>query len=254
MEPFRSSLFSGLLLCLAPVLSQATPALIEVEGNDSFATAQAIPGAAFTLAADSDIFNATAVPHATVAGHLSAHDVDYYRFGVGVAHSTGYFDIDHTTNGIDTLLTLFNSAGEVLAAGDDNCNWTASTCSSANNDPGSTSTLDAFLGNYTFAAAGTYFLAVAGVSSDYSLPFPLTLSAYYDAGALSRPDFGYGGDYYLPLGGSSSSLTSVDTNSGDYLLHFSLTSATDPLLVPEPGMLALLGLSLPVLMRVRRRR
>jgi len=250
MKPLRAIVFSGFFLLLLPVAVLATP-IAEIEDNGSLSASQVIHAADFSTVSDGNIFQSTTIPHATVSGSLSGSDVDYYRFGVGAANSIGFFDIDQTSNGIDTLLTLLNAAGEVLAIGDDNCDSFVTSCTSADNDPGSTSFLDSFIGAYTFGTAGTYYLAV---SSAYDYP---AFSGYF-GGALTRPDAGYGGDYYLPdvFSGGPASLTPVDLGAGDYLLHFSLANAVDPLSVPEPGAFALFGLLLPVLLmaRLRRRR
>ncbi len=76
-------------------------------------------------------------------------DVDMYRFTV-VADQVVDFDIDTaTSNGLGSLLRLFNSAGTQLASND---NGTA---------PGEpTLSLDAYL-RYTFTNAGTYYIAVS---------------------------------------------------------------------------------------------
>lgn len=89
---------------------------------------------------------------ATVSGNISPDlDVDMYRFSV-TAGQVVDFDIDTTLNGaggLGSYLRVFNSSGTQLAAND---NAAA---------PGeATVGLDAYL-RYTFATAGTYYVAVS---------------------------------------------------------------------------------------------
>ena len=86
---------AGLLsLSLGGLNDAQAVTVVEVESNDSFATAQNLDGL-FDLTANANIFNSTTVPHATVLGtNGSTRDVDYYSFSVSMAASTGYFYID----------------------------------------------------------------------------------------------------------------------------------------------------------------
>ena len=212
------------ILCLSAMLIavwgvSASP-IIEIEGNDGFTSAQIVPGSSFESgfsAFNSNIFNSLSVPHATVNGNLSqSTDVDFYHFAVGSVNSTGYFDIDQTTNNLDTLLTLFDSSGNVLAIGDDNCIGACLDASgsidSSQNDLGSSSIKDAFIGVFQFTAVGDYFLSV---SSSPSFPSPVGDLV----GSLTRPDLKYGGEQYLPTAGVAGFPISGST-SGDYVLTF----------------------------------
>jgi len=158
----------------------------EAESNDSFLVAQNLDGH-FSLDSVSDIFWSTSYWHASVnATNSATTDVDYYKFTVGSGGDTGFFDIDYgyDYNGIDvdTIMALFDSNQNVLAVSDD---------MNVPIDPGSNSSLDSFIGEYTFTNPGSYYLAVSNLqncplsSPDLSLPTPW--GTYLGMG-LIRPD------------------------------------------------------------------
>lgn len=141
----------ALAVLLASGAAVAFP-LNEAEPNDSVVEAQNIDSY-YSLDADPDIANATAVPHATVYG--TGNDTyDYYSFTVTQAgvNTTGVFDIDgaNFTDGavLDSYLRLYDESGNLLRENDD-----------ASVDPGSASNRDSYL-QYDFQSAGTYYIAV----------------------------------------------------------------------------------------------
>ncbi len=135
----------------------ATGAIVDNGGlyHGSLATALAITSGAFSLNADGNIADATTVPHATVQG---SGDGTYrvYAFVVNVAGAVGTFDIDQTV-GMDSVLKLYDSAGNPLAVDDDSL--------ITQGGGGSTSGSDAFL-QYTFTKSGAYYIEVAEYSHD----------------------------------------------------------------------------------------
>lgn len=180
--------------------------------NNSVASAQLLDAALFTPNGNSSVFGM--LPTATIAGHGGANDVDFYRFSAGVG--IGYFDVDGA--GFDSYLALFDASGTLLADSDD----------SFPADPGSVSDLDAFLGTYTFAAAGTYFLAISRSGNFANATF--TGSSFSQ---LTRPDGAFGGFGFVGSTlGDSSFLASGAQLGSDYTLHLSV--------VPAPSALALL--------------
>ncbi|MEK6530975.1 MAG: PEP-CTERM sorting domain-containing protein [Deltaproteobacteria bacterium] len=215
-------IIGAVALGLACTATANATALLEVEGNDSFATAQSLNGY-FSPAADPDIFGS--LPTASVSGlNSSASDVDYYSFSV-VAAGIGYFDIDYGMYDVDTTLSLFDSGYNLLAYVDDS--WPE--------DPGTAHPYDSFLGTYTFTSGGLYYIAV----TDYA-NFPLATGSYVSG--LTSPGGAFGGNAFA----GDSGATSVNNTSGgftlwggDYTLHASIENPGAQ--VPEPSTLLLLG-------------
>jgi T1SS-143 domain-containing protein len=108
----------------------------------------------FVLSADSDIQNATTVPHVSIQATGADH-ADYYAF-TALAGTTGTFDIDHTSSGFNGYLNLFDASGNYLAWNDN----------STSIDAGSGTKNDSFL-TYTFTTGGTYFIEVESHSTEY---------------------------------------------------------------------------------------
>ena len=117
------------LLAGAPRASAAV--ILEVEGNDTFGTAQLVPGASFTLNFDANIGTgsgagfvntSTTAPHATILAVSSTFaSFDFYRFTTSSAGQI-ILDIDSAPQGttFDTELHLFDAAGVKLFESDDN--------------------------------------------------------------------------------------------------------------------------------------
>ena len=123
-------------------------------GNSSIAAAMNV-SAQFSFAENADIADATTRPHVTISATGGGY-IDYYAVTIANPGSSITLDIDYgDQNGapgdIDTIVVIYNSAGQVLDWGDD---WDP-----AEGGGGSVSGLDSFL-RYTFAAAGTYYVAV----------------------------------------------------------------------------------------------
>lgn len=209
----RTFLFAAALLAAAPAI--AAP-VAETEPNDSFATAQLIPGSSFTLGVDPDIGDmtmntSTTIPNASIQAFAEKGGFDFFTFDVAAAGSRGIFDIDYgfrdpIESNFDSQIALYDAAFSLLASNDD-----------APSSFGASGSIfevgDSYL-EFIFATAGTYYLQVGSFGSAGPRPFVIS-----------------GGDV------------------GDYELQISLTAP-----VPAPPALALFGLGLAALAAVRRRR
>lgn len=240
---FISALFFG-------VSSQGYALTIsEIEGNNSFASAQGIDPY-FSLNSNPNVFGT--LPTVSIHGsNEAASDVDYYSFTVASA-GIGYFDIDDVTMRIinnvsyadlETTLSLFDSSHNLLAADVDTWNYPE--------DPGSISSFDSFLGVYTFTNPGIYYIAVSNQDNH-----PLSYGTL--GGNLGRPDcalpacdpdnpwadFYNGGQYYLGNSGPTQvATTNGNWDSGTYTLHVTIANP-----VPEPSTAFLFGLGIIALL------
>ena len=101
----------------APVLTSPAPvgeALTKTQAIASLATALILDGH-LGFGADPNIAAATTIPHVSIAAAGSG-TLDYYRFSV-TAGSRGIFDID--SGGLDTLINLLDSNGNLVEWSDD---------------------------------------------------------------------------------------------------------------------------------------
>ena len=169
----------------------------------------------YSLAANSDITNATTVPHATIIATTTGQS-EWYRFDAATG-GVLTFDIDGAS--FDTLIRLYNASGVLLGENDD-----------ALLDPGSSSELDSRI-TLTINAPGTYYLQVVEYSSSNTSITPVggtyTLNVSVPGVALSpvvsmgsRLDGGAGNDTLRGntsgdtlIGGSGSDL--LDAGDGD---------------------------------------
>lgn len=241
------------LATFVAVLAAAGPAAAgfvvesEVNGssaNNTLAAAQNVQ-AAFDGVRPATVFNvAGPFSHATVSGRGGGSDVDLYSFTT--LGGRAYFDIDNDLFTFDTILSLFDSAGTLIAFDDDSFGPPPLF----GNDPGSASFLDSFLGVIDLTA-GTYYLAVTQFSNFASTSFVgLT---YTD---LIRPDGGTGGVSLTgaPVGDSSFFANGPQTaNSLGYTLHLSVENVA-PVPAPAGLALAVVGIGSGCLARLVRRR
>ncbi|MBI2479349.1 MAG: DVUA0089 family protein, partial [Planctomycetia bacterium] len=127
-------------------IQQPSPLGLEVEPNDSLATAQDIDLLDWNLLASANIGNATTVPHTSIRGTGNG-TFDYYSFELdGNANREMIFDIDD--NNFDTVLFLYDANGNQLTYDDD-----------SSSDPGNGANSSRI--TYTFSSPGTYYVAVA---------------------------------------------------------------------------------------------
>ena len=211
---------------------------LEINGaasNNTLATAQAIGASSFTPNANPNVFGT--LPTVSIQGRGGNGDVDFFSFVTKAGKA--YFDIDNAQSGFDSILSLFNSSGTLIAFGDD----------SVPPDPGSASTLDAFLGSINLTA-GTYFIAV---SNSGNLPNSLATGTGFTD--LFRPDNAMGGSTVIGATPGDSSFFGSGTQGGQtYLLHISAAGAGAPAAVPVPGSLLLLSVGGVALLLARKRK
>jgi hypothetical protein len=209
----------GVVLALSSVARASVVTELEVVGinsNNTVATAQAIAGGSFTLPSPPNVFNPPGWATATVAGK-GGGDVDFYSFsttGGGVL-----FDIDNIPFSFDTIVTLFNASGTLVAYDDD-----------SGGDPGTQSGLDSLLGIVNLAP-GTYYAAVSEFSNFANAANVASRSQ------INGPGGFFGG--WLVTGGApvgDSSFASLGTSSAlPYTLQISLQNPVVAAgVVPEP--------------------
>ncbi len=141
---------------LLDAVNAGSVGFLEVEPNDALATPQNIDLAPWSLSFNANITESTTIPHLTIIG-TGDDTFDYFEFNVAEAGSRGIFDIDEVSNfgqTFDTELFLFDEFGNLLAGNDDQ----------HDGGLGSSSGVDSYI-DYTFAAPGTYVVAVAKFNS-----------------------------------------------------------------------------------------
>lgn len=226
----------GITLAPALMALAITPALradvineIEADGsasNNTTASAQMIPDAAFTTPAPSGAFDTAGFRTATIRGGNGLDDVDFFSFSA--IGGQVYLDMDNSTPTFDPIVALFDAAGTLLAYGDD-----------SPLDFGSVNTIDSFLGIFTLPGAGTYYI---GVSQNANFPGAALLGIETP---LTRPDGEFGGyagarvPAGVPAGLGSYDFSDVQPGGSSYEINVSIGSP-----VPEPASFLLTGGSL----------
>lgn len=179
------------------------PDLAKAQGtaNTSRATAVNLDGT-FDKVMNQAIVSSTFVPHATVNA-VAGGGVEYYAITVA-AGAQATFDLDGIS-AFDAFILLYDATGNLLDFNDD-----------GPIDVGSAQRQDSFL-SYTFAAAGTYYIAIdqygeaqegpsgsgPPAGSAYSLNVSLTSASTQSTKAVgSRLDGGLGNDALIGSGAS----------------------------------------------------
>ncbi len=117
----RRFLFAAVALVAASAVALASP--VVSTGPNTFATAQNV-NPFFSLDPSINIVNSTTQPHVEVSRNGGASGFDFYRFTTS-SPGTITLDIDHlppslTPVNFDTMIHLFDSAGNPIATNDDN--------------------------------------------------------------------------------------------------------------------------------------
>jgi hypothetical protein len=154
----------------------------------------------FSLSSDSDIVNATTVPHSTVnaVGNGSA---GYYKVDLRLPAELTV-DVDNATGGLDSYIRVLNGTGAGVAFNDD-----------ASLDPGSATVWDSRT-VYT-AFAGTYYIVVGSFGNPNSVPAG---NAYELNVSVKVSDFGGGAAGNDILDGGGGNDTFYNSSGNDTLL------------------------------------
>jgi hypothetical protein len=189
--------------------------------NNRIATAQWIGVGSFTTAGSATVHQPAGWAMASVQASAGGNDVDFYAFIT--AAGSAVFDVDGAAPNFDSLLSLFNSSGTLIAQDDD-----------SPVELGSTNSSDSLLGTVPLSA-GTYYVAV----SRYGNGPVLHLGTQFSATHYQRPVDGLDGGYAVLGATAGDTFVVSNTSAGTgkaYTLNISLSA------VPEPSTLALLAI------------
>ena len=224
--------------------------LLEVEGNDSLATAQDVT-AGFGTGFNANITNLDGVNVSTLFPNVSITATgdgtfDYYRFTVAQDNSLGIFDIDFGMPDVDIEIALFDEAGNSLAEDDDFFAPISPNSEAIDDGAGSVHGFDSFI-EFIFSTAGTYTLGVAQFPS-------VSTTGGWDLGTRLEEDFNCDDQgNCVSLGTFTEVANSLPLPAGsDYTLNISISDGPTPVPVPAAAPLLLSGLGL-LLARSRRR-
>lgn len=118
--------------------------------NNTLSAAQLIAAASFTTPAPANVFAPSSSWTATIQGRAGGNDIDFYAFDNFFTGTVLYLDVDNNPFTIDTIVSVFNPAGTLIAYGDDTDPV----------DPGSESISDSLLGGLTLTQTGRYYIAL----------------------------------------------------------------------------------------------
>ncbi len=224
-----------LLVLAAAAASTAQAAdVLETENNNTRANATNISNSAFTLPLPANVFPNAAnnpaaplFPTVTLLGRLGdENDVDFFWF-TGQAGEAFYFDVDNAglaDRALDPFLALFDANGTLIGIAEDSVP-----------DPGSAGFSDPFLGLFTLANTGIYYVTL---SDSNKRPNAYGTGSRYIE--LRRPDGAVGGDQVVGATPSDDTFeTAITGLPGAYRVQVSRAGTTS--VIPEPGTLALLG-------------
>jgi VCBS repeat-containing protein len=158
------------------------------------------------LGVNANIMLDTTIPHVSISATGSG-TLDYYKFTV-TAGARGIFDID---SGLDTVINLLDSNGNKIASDDDSLITDGAGGSPLSS--GSSTAHDSFL-DYTFAAGGTYYLAVGVYGGNATIPSAIgSGSAYQLQVSLSSVATGPSFDGYTAGAGAPSGAVGTKVSS-----------------------------------------